>query len=93
MLLNAVSKLVPVPEGDGVDYEVTMEVVRVQVSGDKHLEVLTPHAPGGLQSYLMGLLRRDLSCLEGLEAVIGNHLAPLPEPALDRCHLLIREGG
>jgi|GEM_PF-4051542 len=91
MLLYAVSKLVPASEGDGVHNEVAMGVVRVQVGGDQDLEVLAPHTPGGLQADLVGFLRRDLPGLEGLVAVVGNDLAPLPEPALHGHHLLISE--
>ena len=57
MVPDMVLEFLPVLEGYCVDHHVIVDGIRVQMSGDDHLILVTPHAPGGLDPDLVCLLR------------------------------------
>ena len=65
----------------------TVNVVRVQVDGDKHLILISPHSPCGGFADFKGLLRRNLALLEALNTVVADDLTTKPEPPLHGDHL------
>ena len=66
-----------------------VQIIRIQVCGDKDLVVLTPHPPCRLDPDRMTFLRRQLVRPERLIAVIGDHLAALTVFSFDRHHLFV----
>ena len=89
MVPDMVLEFLSVPEGHCVDNHVIVDGVCVQVGGDDHLILVTPHTPGCFNSNLMRLLRRDLSGLKALKPVIGHVRSPETEAPLNGYHFFI----
>ena len=89
VLGNAVAILLAIVEGNGVDHKMIVQIVRIEVCGDKDLVVLAPHPPRGLNPDRVRLLRRQLARLERLEAVVRRHLAALAELFLNKQHFVV----
>ena len=53
-----------------------MHIVGVQVDCDQHLIPVAPHLPCGFLADGKGLLWRDLTFTEALNAVVANDLPP-----------------
>ena len=90
MIRYMVLKLSAVPEGYGIDHEVIVQGIRVQVGGNDNLIFLPPHPPGCFHADGMGLLRSHLTGLEALVAVISNIAAQLAKLPLGGHHCTIR---
>ena len=87
VVTDFVLKFAAVLEGHRVHHEMTVNVVRVQVDGDKHLILISPHSPCGFLANGECLLRRNLALLEALNTVVADDLSPQAESPLDGDHL------
>ena len=84
LVLDSLSVL----ERNRVDNKVAVQVVGVQVCGDKHLKSVAPHLLSKLHSDLLGKLRRDVGFLEAEIAVVGLDAVRLVELLFDSDKLL-----
>ena len=89
MLGYLISELLSILERNGIHHKMIVQIIRIQVCGDKDLVVLTPHPPCGLDPDRVTLLRRQLVRFERLIPVIRNNLAALTVFLLDRHHLFV----
>ena len=76
VVADFILKFAAVLERHGIHHKVAMDVVCVQVDGDEHLILTSPHSPCSLLTNFKGLFRRDLAHLEALDAVVADHLSP-----------------
>ena len=77
-----------VHKGHGVDDEVAVQMLGVQVGRDKHLMPFAPNGIGKLHPDMLRQLRRDVGFLEAEIAVVGLDAVRLVELLLDRNELL-----
>ena len=77
-----------VHKGHGVDDEVAVQMLGVQVGRDKHLMPFAPNGIGKLHPDMLRQLRRDVGFLEAEVAVVGLHAIRLVELLLDGDELL-----
>ena len=59
-------------KADGIEYQVVMDVIPVHVGGQDELIPAVQDLPCQLHADLMGLLRRDLPRLKGLDQVAAQ---------------------
>ena len=59
-------------KADGIEYQVVMDVIPVHVGGQDELIPAAQDLPCQLHADLMGLLRRDLPRLKGLDQVTAQ---------------------
>ena len=64
-----------------------MQIVGIQVDGDKHLILVAPHSSGGFLADFKSLLRRDLTLTKALNAVVADDLSTQTELPLHGDHL------
>ena len=76
-----------VPEGHGVEAEVTVQMFLVEVGGDDDLKAVAPHLLCQLYANLVGKLRRDLLRLKALIAVPSDVAVRLAVAFLGEDHL------
>ena len=76
-------------ERDGIDDEVVVQRVRVEVRRDDDLILIAPHLSCGSEADPVALLRRDLAGTEALVAVVGDVAAVFSEAFLGGGHVLI----
>ena len=77
-----------VHKGHGVDDEVAVQMLGVQVGRDKHLMPFAPNGIGKLHPDMLCKLRRDVGFLEAEVAVVGLNAVRLVELLLDGDELL-----
>ena len=92
MIAFLVQELFAISKRDRIDHEVVVKIVCVQMGGDQDLVVPSPHAAGGLQADLVGLLGSDLPGPEALIAVVGHIAAGLAEALLGGHHICVGLG-
>ena len=72
----------------GIDDEVVVQIIRVHVCGDQHLETLAPDLAGQCHADLMALLRGDLPFAEALVGVERHHAVCFTKALLYSPHIL-----
>ena len=87
MVADFVFELCAVLEGHRIYNKVAVNIVGVQVDGDQHLIPIAPHLSCCFLADYKGLLRRDLTLFEALDAVVADDLSTQAEPPLDGVHL------
>lgn len=81
------AQLLSVQKGNGVDRNVVVQMVFIQMSTDDHLEPLTEQPFGKLHADGMGLLWGQLTRLERLDDMIALHAARLVVAPLGALHI------
>ena len=76
--------------GHGIDNEVVVQIIRVHVGGNQHLETLAPNPAGQRHANLMALLWSDLTLAEALVGVERYHSVRLTKAFLYRPHIFPR---
>lgn len=89
MLRNLVVIFASIHERDGIDHEVAVGVIRIQMDGDQHLISVAPHSAGGLLSDRERFFRSDFACRETLYPVVGDDLSTVAEMFLYCSHLFV----
>ena len=74
----------------GIDNEVVVQVIRIHVGGDQHLETLAPDLAGQCHADLMALLRGNLSFAEALVGVERHHAVCFTKAFLYSPHIFPR---
>ena len=82
MIADLVFEFLPVNERTWIYNKMAMQVVCIQMNGDKHLIFVAPHPSCGFLTNFKCLLRRDLSFGKTLYAVIADNFSFHPEPTL-----------
>lgn len=89
MLGNFVLKLLDVHKTDAVNAVVVVKVVSVNMTCHQHFEAISPHLLCRFDADAVTFLRRDLTFLEALISVIGEHTSRFVELPLGRHHSLM----
>ena len=87
VVADFVFELCAVLEGHRIYNKVAMHIVGVQVDGDEHLILISPHPSCGFLANGKRLLRRYLALTEALNAVVADDFSTQTEPPLDGDHL------
>ena len=74
----------------GIDNEVVVQIIRIHVGSDQHLETLAPDLASQCHADLMALLRGNLSLAEALVGMERHHAVRLAETLLHGPHILPR---
>ncbi len=85
--LHIAAQLLAVQKGHGVDCNVIMQVVFIQMRTDDHLEPLTEQPLGKLYADGVGLLRGQLTRFERLDDVIALYAAHFVIAPLGALHV------
>ena len=89
MLGYLIPELLSILERNGIHHKMIVQIVCIQVCGDKDLIVLAPHPFRRFDPDRMTLLGCQLIRLERLIPMIRNNLAALAVFLLDRHHLFV----
>ena len=76
-----VLKLAACFEGYGIQYDVVMDIIRIQMGSDHDLVLIAPHSFGSGDSNLVCFLGSDLTGFEALKSMVGyipTQLSKLP---------------
>lgn len=73
-----------------IDNKVVVQVIRIHVGGDQHLETLAPDLAGQCHTNLVALLWGDLTLAEALVGVERHHAVCFPKALLYSPHILPR---
>ena len=85
--LHIAAQLLAVQKGHGIDCNVIMQMVFIQMGADNHLEPLTEQPPGKLYADGVGLLRGQLTRFERLDDVIALYTAHFVVAPLGSLHI------
>ena len=80
----------PVPETDGIEQVIIVQMILIQMRGDENLKPVAPQLSRQGHADIVALLRRDLSGLEALVAVERDIPVCFPVLPLGQDHLLQR---
>ena len=70
-----------------IDDEVVVQIIRIHMGGNQHLETLAPDLAGQCHADLMALLRGDLSLAEALVSVERHHTVRFTKAFLYSPHI------
>lgn len=84
---HVAAQLFAVQKGHGIDCNVIMQMVFIQMRTDDHLEPLTEQPLGKLYADGVGLLRGQLTRFERLDDVIALYAARLVVAPLGALHI------
>ena len=74
----------------GIDNEVVVQIIRIHVGSDQHLETLAPDLASQCHADLMALLRGNLSLAEALVGMERHHAVCFTKALLYSPHILPR---
>ena len=74
--------------GHGIDNEEVVQIIRIHMGANQHLETLAPDLAGQCHADLMALLRGDLSLAEALVSVERHHAVCFTKAFLYSPHIL-----
>lgn len=84
---HVAAQLLSIQKGHGIDCDVVVQVVFIQMGADDHLEPITEQPLGKLHADGMGLLRGQLTRLERLDDMIALHAARLVVTSFGALHI------
>ena len=90
ILAAALLVFLPVHIRYGIDDEVVVQIIRIHVGGDQHLETPAPDLAGQCHADLMALLRGNLSFAEALVGMERHHAVCFTKAFLYRPHIFPR---
>ena len=85
--LRAGVVFVAVDAGNGIDHQMIVQMVLIQMGAHDNFKVIPEQTPRKFFPDLMRLLRRDLSRCKGLNEVVAEDAARFPKPLLGFRHL------
>ena len=85
--LHVAAQLLSIQKGHGIDCDMVMQVVFIQMSADNYLEPLTEQPLGELHANGVGLLRGQFTRFERLDDVIALYAARFVVAPLGALHI------
>ena len=89
MVADFVAVFLSVLERGGVNYKMVVQIIGIEVCGDKYLKPVTPHSSRRFFPDFVCFFGRNLSHFKTLITVISNNLAAFMKLSLHRTHFFI----